>query len=122
MTQKLLWDFDIQMDHVISARRPDFIIINKKKRTSKIVDFAVSADRRKIKRKLKKNKNLDFTKELKKLEHESDVYMNSNWCSQYNHQRIFKGIGGLGNKMTSGDHPNYSIVEIGQNTEKSPED
>ena len=23
---------------------------------------------------------------------------------------------------TSGDHPNYSIVEIGQNTEKSPGD
>ena len=26
------------------------------------------------------------------------------------------------NKRTSGDHPNYSIVEIGQNTEKSPGD
>ena len=31
-THKLLWDFDIQMDHLISARRPDFIIINKKKK------------------------------------------------------------------------------------------
>ena len=29
-THKLLWDFDIQTDHLISARRPDFIIINKK--------------------------------------------------------------------------------------------
>ena len=28
---KLLWDFDIQTDHLISARRPDLIIINKKK-------------------------------------------------------------------------------------------
>ena len=28
--------------------------------------------------------------------------------------------GGFGNKRTSGDHPNYSIVEFGQNTEKSP--
>ena len=26
---------------------------------------------------------------------------------------------GLGNKRTSGDHPDNSIVEIGQNTEKS---
>ena len=25
-------------------------------------------------------------------------------------------------KRTSGDHSNYSLVEIGQNTEKSPED
>ena len=29
MTHKLLWDFDIQTDHSISARRPDLIIINK---------------------------------------------------------------------------------------------
>ena len=27
-----LWDFNIQTDHVIPARRPDLIIINKKKR------------------------------------------------------------------------------------------
>ena len=30
-THKLLWVFNIQMDHVISARRPDLIITNKKK-------------------------------------------------------------------------------------------
>ena len=34
-TQKLLWDFDIQTDHLISARRPDLIIINKKKKKRK---------------------------------------------------------------------------------------
>ena len=33
-THKLLWDFDIQMDHLISTRRQDLIIINKKKRKS----------------------------------------------------------------------------------------
>ena len=38
------------------------------------------------------------------------------------HQRSNKGNGGLGNKRTSGDHPNYSIVMIGLNTEKSPGD
>ena len=26
---KLLWDFEIQMNHLISARRPDLITINK---------------------------------------------------------------------------------------------
>ncbi len=31
-SHKLLWDFDIQTDHLIPARRPDLIIINKKKR------------------------------------------------------------------------------------------
>ena len=29
---KLLWDFDIQTDHLISARRPDRIIINNNKK------------------------------------------------------------------------------------------
>ena len=36
------------MGHLITARRPDLIIINKKKkqRTSRIVGFAVAADQR----------------------------------------------------------------------------
>ena len=29
---KLFWDFEIQTDHLILARQPDLIIINKKKR------------------------------------------------------------------------------------------
>ena len=32
VTHKLLWDFNIQTDHLIPARRPDLIIINKKKK------------------------------------------------------------------------------------------
>ena len=35
-TNKLLWDFDIQTDHLISARKPDFIIINKKRNLAKL--------------------------------------------------------------------------------------
>ena len=31
-THKLLWDFDIHIDHLISARRPDLMIINKKRK------------------------------------------------------------------------------------------
>ena len=36
----------MQMDHLILARRPDLIVIKKKRRTCKIVHFAVPADRR----------------------------------------------------------------------------
>ena len=43
---KLLWDINIQIDHLIPARRKDLIIINKKMSTCKIVDFAVPADHR----------------------------------------------------------------------------
>ncbi len=71
-THKLLWDFDIQTDHLISARRPDLIIVNnkkqkKKERICKIVDFAVTADNRiKLKECEKKDKYLDLARELKK--------------------------------------------------------
>ena len=64
----LLWDFDIQTDPLISARRPDLIIIDKKKRICKIVDFVVPASHRiKLKECEKKDKYLDLDRELTKL-------------------------------------------------------
>ena len=66
-THKLLWDFDIQTDHLMSTRRPDLIIINKRRRTCKIVDFAVTADHGvKLKECEKKDKYLNLAQELKK--------------------------------------------------------
>ena len=66
--QKLLWDFNIQTDHLISTRRPDLIVIRKKKRTCKIVDFAIPAKHRiKLKESEMKDKYLDLDWELKKL-------------------------------------------------------
>ena len=83
-THKLLWDFDIQTNHLISARPPDFIIINKKKRIYKIVDFAVPADLRiKLKECEKKDKYLDFARELKKtIEHD--------WMGKVIHRELCK--------------------------------
>ena len=37
-------------------------------------------------------------------------------------KELLKETGGLGSWCTSGDHPNDSIIENGQNTEKSPGD
>ena len=66
-TNKLLWDLVIQMDQ-ISARRSDLIIINKKRRTCRIVDFVVPADYRvKWKERERRDKYLDLSRELKKL-------------------------------------------------------
>ena len=56
------------------------------------------------------------------MEYESHGNTNCNKCARYSHQRIGKGTGGLGNKRMSGDHPNYSIIKIGQNAERSPGD
>ena len=67
-THKLLLDFNIQTDHLIPARRPDLMKINKKKRICKTVDFAVPADYRiKLKECEKKDKYLDLARELKKI-------------------------------------------------------
>ncbi len=53
------------------------------------------------------------------MEHECDGDTNCKWRTRYNHQRVDKGTGELGNKRTTGDHTNYDIVE---NTEESPGD
>ena len=97
---KLLWDFNIQADHLISARQADLIMINKKKKENL------------------QNCELCHRVKLK----ESDVYTNSNWCSWYSHQSIDKGTGRFRNKRKCGDHSNNCIIEIVRNTEKSPGD
>ena len=51
------------------------------------------------------------------MEREGDNYTNRDWCFWSSHQKIIKGTGGVGNKRTSGDHPNYYIIENGQNTD-----
>ena len=43
---KTLWDFSIQTDHDIEARRPDTVIKDKTKNEFKIIDFACCFDSR----------------------------------------------------------------------------
>ena len=43
---KILWDFEIQADDLIIARRQEREIIKKQKRPCHLVDFAVPADHR----------------------------------------------------------------------------
>ena len=60
---------EFQTKHWIPARRPELVLINKKKRTCYLVDFAISVDRReKIKENEKTNKHLDLARELKNLQ------------------------------------------------------
>ena len=66
-THKILWDFEIQRDNLIAARRLDLVIVNKK-RTCHREDFAIPANHKvKIKETEKRNKYLDLARELKKL-------------------------------------------------------
>ena len=64
---------------------------------------------------------LDLARELKKIkEHKGDNHTNRDWCFWYSHQRIIKRTGGHGYKRSSGDNPNYYIIQNDPNTEKSP--
>ena len=120
-TNKLQWDFDIQTDHLISARRPDLIIINKKERTCRIVDFLSRWT-------TKYNwKNAKSVISVWTLIRNWKNYGTWNWGLYqlqlvqfwHNHQRIGTNTKGLRNNGTDRDCPNYSIIKIGQNTEKS---
>ena len=63
-----MWDFSIQTDHVIEARRPDLVVVDKKRRTCKIIDFAVPGDSRiEEKEKEKIEKYQDLRRELQKI-------------------------------------------------------
>ena len=53
------------------------------------------------------------------MEHECDDEANCNWCARYGQQIIGKGTGRRRNGRISKDLQNYSIIEIGQNTEKN---
>ena len=41
-----MWGFNIKTDHVIEARRLDLVVVDKKERSCKIIDFAVPRDSR----------------------------------------------------------------------------
>ena len=64
---KILWDFSIQTDHVMEARRPDLVVVDKE-RSCKIIDFVVPGDSRiEQKKKDKIEKYQDLGRELQKI-------------------------------------------------------
>ena len=65
---KLLWDFEIQTDHLISARRQDLDTVKKKKKEKK-KDLPISQLCRSNwpQNKIKRNKYLHLASELKQL-------------------------------------------------------
>ena len=65
---KLLWDFNIQTDKVIEARRPDLVLVNKETKECQIIDIAIPGDARVTRKedeKVEKYKELGF--EIRRL-------------------------------------------------------
>ena len=63
---KILWDFSIQTDHVMEARRPDLVVVDKE-RICKIIHFAVPLHSRTEKEKDEIEKYQDLGRELQKI-------------------------------------------------------
>ena len=65
---KILWDFNIQTDHIIEARRPDLVLLDRMVNKCYVVDFAVPFDSRvECKEQEKIEKYQDLVRELKKI-------------------------------------------------------
>ena len=65
---KLLWDFSIQTDRVIEARRPDITLVDKEMKATWIIDIAVPGDIRvKEKEKEKIEKYQDIALEIRRM-------------------------------------------------------
>ena len=65
---KLLWDFSIQTDHHIEARRPDLVLVDKSKKSCHIIDVAIPEDsgvKEKEAEKVEKYQNL--ARELRRM-------------------------------------------------------
>ena len=119
-TYKYLWDFD----HLIPTRRPEQ---TQKKEKGNLPNCgfyrpggAPSENKRKRKERQVFRPCYGTIKKTMELKSNGDT--NFEWCTRNTPQRYDKWTGRLRNQRTSRDHSDYSIVKIGQNTEKSPGD
>ena len=82
-----MWNLSIQTDHFIKVRRPDLVVVDKKRRTCKIIDFAVpgySSIEKKGKEKIEKFQ--DLRKELQKIIQFTII---RNWKIVWKHKPYF---------------------------------
>ena len=98
--------------------------MNKKENLLYSVFYVSSEQQIKIKESKKKKRRLfrSWLRTKKVVEHEGDSGTNCNRRVLNTPQRLGSGTERFGNRRTNRDHPNYSIVKIGQNTEKCPGD
>ena len=114
---------EIQTDHQFPARRPDLVNVNKINREPAELWILLSWLTT-LKESKKKDMYQDLAWGVKTVERESESDSDSSctWSTRYSHQRIDTRTEGHRSKRMSRDHPNYGIIEIGQNTKKSPGD
>ena len=60
---KLLWDVNIQCDHVIEARRPDIVVVNKQEKSALLLILPYQPIKELVKRKMRKLRSIRILKE-----------------------------------------------------------
>ena len=98
-THKLPWDFEIQTDHLISARRPDWEISNKKENKKKKTNLPNSGLYRpdeplgENQRKRKERQILGLCQKAKKaIEQEGDGDTNNECCTRNAPYKFLRGM------------------------------
>ena len=123
-TQKLLRDFVIQTDDLTLDRRPGLELVNKKENLSNR-GFCCPADHWvkwvKFKENEKRDKYFDFARKLKK-QWNMKVTVIAILIGALGTitKSLDKRAGGVGDRSTSGNHHDYNLIKIGQNSEKRP--
>ena len=65
---KVLWDFNIQCNHIIEARRPDIVIVEKEEKVCKIIDIAIPGGSRVAEKEREKvEKYQDLKREITRI-------------------------------------------------------
>ena len=70
---KMLWDFNIQTDHVIQHRRPDIVVLYKTERKCHLIDIAVFGDKMIELKEQKVGNYSEIRREVKKIWNLSQV-------------------------------------------------
>ena len=121
-TPKILWDFVIQTDRLIPAWRPDLSDNFKKLKTCPLVDFNFTANHRNQRKRKERQVFGPWQRTEKTAEHEDNGDTNCNWCTRNGSKRLVRKTGGIRHQRKIRNHPDYCIIEISQNTAKSPRD
>ena len=102
-THNILWDSEIQLDHLILARRPDPVKVNKTKR-----DLSTSGRCRpsrplsEIKKKKRKEKQVFRPCQApeKTMEHDDDSVTSCNWCAWNDPKELVMRLDEIGRAKT----------------------
>ena len=130
MMHKILWYFEIQTEHLISATKPDLMKINKyiyiyiyiyQNENLPCGGLCCHSGPQSENQRTRIDRQV-LEPRLTSRKSESNGDTSCNWRVWNCPQRLRKRARKVENRKMNRDYPNNSIVEIGQITEKSPGD